>query len=215
MALDACNSGTANDTNVQQWAFNGGKNQIWGFAVAEHKVSYDANGGKGAPAAQTKHYKNALTLSSSVPTRSGYTFAGWATVTGASQVSYQPGASYPRDADVTLYAVWKTAGKAKKPTLSGANYPTKIKKGKNFGLKGTISGNGSKLTKVTAGAYTKKGKLKTGKTLSVNAASVNIAKRLNKYVAFNKLAKGTYYYKVIAKSAVGTYTLLNKKFKVY
>ena len=40
-------------------------------------MSYDANGGTGAPAAQTKTHGTALTLSSTKPTRTGYTFLGW------------------------------------------------------------------------------------------------------------------------------------------
>ena len=42
-------------------------------------VTYNANGGSGAPSAQTKYYNTALTLSSVKPTKSGYTFKGWAT----------------------------------------------------------------------------------------------------------------------------------------
>lgn len=68
-------------------------------------VAYNANGGSGAPAQQTKSYGSTLTLSSTRPTRAGYTFAGWATsATGA--VAYQPGGSYTANAAVTLYAKW-------------------------------------------------------------------------------------------------------------
>lgn len=74
-------------------------------ALEHHTVSYDANGGEGAPAAQTKWYGSILTLSSTVPTRTNYEFLGWATsATGA--VAYQPGSKYGLDQDVTLYAVW-------------------------------------------------------------------------------------------------------------
>lgn len=72
-----------------------------------YTVSYNANGGSGAPSAQTKTYGKALTLSSTVPTRSGYSFLGWATSAGATTAAYQPGASYTADANTTLYAVWK------------------------------------------------------------------------------------------------------------
>ncbi len=70
-----------------------------------YTISYNANGGTGVPSAQTKTQGKALTLSATVPTRAGYTFAGWATSsTGA--VAYQAGGSYTTDAAATLYAVW-------------------------------------------------------------------------------------------------------------
>lgn len=74
--------------------------------LASHTVSYNANGGSGAPGNQTKWYGSTLTLSSTKPTRTGYTFQGWATSAGGG-VAYQPGQGYGNDANVTLYAVWK------------------------------------------------------------------------------------------------------------
>ena len=105
--LDCENTNVSNGVNVSQYPFHGKKNQIWTFAQAEHKVSFNANGGSGAPSAQTKYYKNALTLSSTKPTRTGYSFVGWNTDKNATSASYQPGASYTKDADLTLYAIWK------------------------------------------------------------------------------------------------------------
>jgi uncharacterized repeat protein (TIGR02543 family) len=72
-----------------------------------YTVSYNANGGSGAPGNQTKTHGVSLTLSSTKPTRSGYTFVGWATSASATSASYMPGASYTNDANLTLYAVWK------------------------------------------------------------------------------------------------------------
>ena len=83
-------------------------------ALASHKVTYNANGGTGAPAAQTKWYGEALTLSSAKPTRPNYVFQGWATSANGA-VAYQPGGRYGADSDVTLYAVWKLA--TKPPTI--------------------------------------------------------------------------------------------------
>ena len=77
-----------------------------GSAPATYTISYNANGGTGAPGNQTKTQGTALTLSSTVPTRTGYTFIGWSTSSGGS-VQYQPGGSYTTDAGVTLYAVWE------------------------------------------------------------------------------------------------------------
>ena len=82
----------------------------------EHTVSYNANGGTGAPDTQKKIYGSVLTLSSVRPTRDGYVFMGWAT-SSAGDVAYMPGATYGADADVTLYAVWQIA--YIKPTITG------------------------------------------------------------------------------------------------
>lgn len=75
-------------------------------APTSYTVSYDANGGSGAPGSQTKTQDATLTLSSTKPTRSGYTFLGWATSASATSATYQPGGSYTANASVTLYAVW-------------------------------------------------------------------------------------------------------------
>lgn len=72
----------------------------------QYTISYNANGGNGAPASQTKAQGINLRLSSVKPTRSNYTFQGWATSPSGSAV-YQPQGTYTSDADITLYAVWK------------------------------------------------------------------------------------------------------------
>lgn len=84
-------------------------------ALQSWNVTYNANGGSGAPSAQKKYYGKALKLSSATPTRSGYTFQGWATSSGGS-VAYKAGASYTGDAALSLYAVWRANAAA--PTIS-------------------------------------------------------------------------------------------------
>jgi len=74
-------------------------------------ITYDANNGKDGtgvvvPGNQTKIRDVALTLSTAVPTRIGYTFAGWNTSADGTGVSYAPGASYTDNYNVTLYAQW-------------------------------------------------------------------------------------------------------------
>lgn len=107
LVIDVAGGETAKGTNIQQYYHNGSNSQIWKFVKAEYKVKYNANGGSGAPAAQTKYYRNALTLTSVKPTRSGYDFLGWATSSTASSAAYKSGGTYSADKDVTLYAVWK------------------------------------------------------------------------------------------------------------
>lgn len=76
-------------------------------ALAKYTVSYNANGGSDAPGSQTKYYGKTLTLSSTKPTRSGYTFVGWGTSTTDTAKNYDPGDSYTTNASDTLYAIWK------------------------------------------------------------------------------------------------------------
>lgn len=75
-------------------------------ALAHHTVTFNANGGTGAPGNQTKWYGTVLTLSNTRPTRTNYEFLGWST-SPTSTVNYQPGGKYSADADITLYAIWK------------------------------------------------------------------------------------------------------------
>ena len=70
-------------------------------------VTYNANGGSGAPNPQTKLYGNNLTLSSMKPTREGYAFLGWGTSSIATFVDYAPGAVYTSNANATLFALWR------------------------------------------------------------------------------------------------------------
>ena len=82
---------------------------------APYTVSYNANGGTGAPAAQTKVYNQTLTLSATVPTRANHDFLGWATSATAETPTYRTGddhsgnATYSTNAALSLYAVWKIA----------------------------------------------------------------------------------------------------------
>lgn len=109
---------THEDRTISCWAaidrsdasYRPGKSTAWlSFTVPakDHwAVSYDANGGSGAPGGQTKWRGESLTLSSTAPTRGGHAFRGWATSKGGS-VAYQPGATYTGDSALTLYAVWE------------------------------------------------------------------------------------------------------------
>lgn len=108
------------DTSARQVSFGATFNVTGGFgngsssatatvslpAKPSWTVSYDANGGSGAPSPQTKWAGDTLTLSKTVPTRANYGFLGWATSSGGA-ASYQPGDTYATDAALALYAVWR------------------------------------------------------------------------------------------------------------
>ena len=105
------------------------------YPLITYTVSYNANGGTGAPSAQTKKYGVNLTLSSTKPTKGNtttngytvtfnsnggvpasstatatnthsYTFSKWNTAANGSGVSYNPGVSYTNNRNATLYAQW-------------------------------------------------------------------------------------------------------------
>lgn len=85
--------------------FSGSATMSW----SEYTIAYNANGGSGAPSSQTKTHGTNLTLSSTKPTRTGYTFKGWAlTKTDADNGTwyYQPSGTCGKNEDLTLYAVW-------------------------------------------------------------------------------------------------------------
>ena len=75
-----------------------------------YTISYNANGGSGAPASQAKNNGVTLILSSTRPTRAGYAFLGWSTSSTATTATYQPGGSYTANSNATLYAVWSKIG---------------------------------------------------------------------------------------------------------
>ena len=82
------------------------------YAVWQAKtytISYNANGGTGAPSAQTKTYGITLKLSTVKPTRVDYNFKGWATSSTATTATYTAGGNYTANSAATLYAVWETA----------------------------------------------------------------------------------------------------------
>ena len=80
---------------------------VWRYIPKTYEVKYDANGGGNTPASQTKTEDVTLTLTSTIPTRYGYTFKGWATTSTATTATYQAGGNYTANEGVTLYAVWE------------------------------------------------------------------------------------------------------------
>ena len=72
-----------------------------------YKIAFNANGGSGAPSSQTKWYGESLTLSSTKPTKTGYTFKGWSTSSSATSATWSAGGTYTRNESNTLYAVWQ------------------------------------------------------------------------------------------------------------
>lgn len=96
------------------------------YAGTAKTLTYNANGGSGEPSSQSSCWTSDkdLTLfehvlSSTKPTRSGYTFLGWATSSTATTATYKPGAAVNTSA-TTLYAVWKSNGPTLRVKVNGA-----------------------------------------------------------------------------------------------
>ena len=99
---------TAVNAHKNVWYKLSDGNWVFADKVAYgHKVTYDANGGKKAPSS-TGFVSGKLTVSSDIPTRSGYTFMGWSTSKTAKTASYKSGDTYNVKKDITLYAVWSS-----------------------------------------------------------------------------------------------------------
>ena len=75
-----------------------------------YTITFNANNGINAPNPQIKTHGTDLVLTSSVPTRTGYRFLGWATSATATVAEYQSGAVFTRNANTTLFAVWQPLG---------------------------------------------------------------------------------------------------------
>lgn len=80
-----------------------------------YTVSYDANGGSGAPASQKGIVFGEspifqCTLSRIIPVKEGYIFSGWSTSNSATIASYDSGEKIDVKSDITLYAVWERDG---------------------------------------------------------------------------------------------------------
>lgn len=81
-----------------------------------YTVSYNANGGTGAPANQTKTYNVTLKLSSIKPTRTDYNFISWNEKADGTSTPHGAGTNYTTNKAVTLYAIWEKAYKP--PTIN-------------------------------------------------------------------------------------------------
>ncbi len=75
--------------------------------VEEDILTYDANGGDGAPEATRVFVGEAGTVSDTVPTLEGDTFLGWSLKPYHYKVNFKPGDSISLAGDTTLYAVWE------------------------------------------------------------------------------------------------------------
>lgn len=130
-------------TNINSaWTYNtvGNLTLYAQWARIPYTVSYNANGGSGAPAAQTKYAGLNLTLTTAKPTTArkitvtfnanggsvnptstkSCGFLRWNTKADGSGTNYSSGGTYSADANVTLYAIWSSVS-IDLPTPTRAN----------------------------------------------------------------------------------------------
>ena len=111
-------SRTHSDRTIKFYASLTGIDMLSGLKMTDHKsitvkakpsykITFNDNGGSGAPSSQTKWYGETLTLSSTKPTKTGYTFKGWSTSSSATSATWSSGGTYTRNESNTLYAVWQ------------------------------------------------------------------------------------------------------------
>ena len=137
--------------------------------LAKYTISYNANGGSGAPGSQTKYYGKTLKLSTTKPTRTGYTFKGWSKSSTGS-VAFASGASYTTNASDTLYAVWEVntytvkldanggsvgTGSVTKTYGQAVTLPASVPTRQNYNFKGWApAANATSATWSAGGSYT-------------------------------------------------------------
>ncbi len=75
--------------------------------ISEYTVTFNANGGSGAPDSVPITGAGYITIPSTKPTLSGYTCIGWSVDPYATTADVLAGGSFYVDSDTTLYAVWR------------------------------------------------------------------------------------------------------------
>ena len=101
---------TVSGTSVTNLASNGKTARIKAYTndvLETFTVTFDANGGSGAPQFSLKTEGTDLELPDTVPVRAGYDFLGWAFDPNATTPDYLAGGIYAEERDADLYAVWQ------------------------------------------------------------------------------------------------------------
>ena len=90
-----------------------------------YNLYYNVNGGTGTPMIQRKlmfEANQSTRVSTTRPTREGYSFRGWSLSWGG-EVQYAPGDAITLDKDILLYAVWDAVSTADLPQTGDTSRP--------------------------------------------------------------------------------------------
>ena len=77
------------------------------FPPAMYSITYNLNGGSGNFPTHYKTHGGSAILHAHVPTKTGYTFAGWGTSPSSEQPAYQAGQAVGGNSNMVLYAIWR------------------------------------------------------------------------------------------------------------
>lgn len=110
--------------------------------VTKFTITYKANGGSGTDQTQQKTYGSSVTLKSAGTfSRSGYTFTKWNTKADGTGTSYNAGATYTGNANLTLYAQWASSTYTVTYNANGGSGTTEAQT-KTYGVALTLQQNG-------------------------------------------------------------------------
>jgi len=116
-----------------------------------YTLTYNANGGSGEPSSVSNI--TSTTISSTIPTRTGYDFLGWSTSSSATSASYVSGNLISLSSNVTLYAVWKKKTYAVTYNANGGSGAPNSQT-KTYGAALTLSTTKPTKASTSAGSYT-------------------------------------------------------------
>ena len=188
-------SGNTYYVKVQYYG-SGSGNFVFNLARA-YDITYDANGGTDAPSAQVKTHGVEMTLSTDVPSRSGYSFLGWATKSAATSASYQPGDKYSANSKLSLYAVWY-------PNCDNDHsYGYKVTKAPTTSASGTLTGTCSRCSATTSVTLPKLNT--TDYSYQVTKSATCTAAGTGRYT-WKNTTYGSFYFDVSIAATGHTYT---------
>lgn len=76
------------------------------WAPSKYTITYNANGGSFSIKSAVKNYGKTYTVPQTVPTRTGYTFAGWGLTSTAKNAYVKAGGKLTANQNYKLYAIW-------------------------------------------------------------------------------------------------------------
>ncbi len=188
-------SGSSNITSVTAGIYNSSGTRMSGGSASPNSRSYDLS--------RLDNYVAFNTLAEGT-----YTYR--VTASNGSNTNY-----VVTEQTFTVGGGTSTSSSADGLSISGGTViPDTLAVGRAVNVTGTVTSGSSNITYLTAGVYDSQGNFVTGKTIAPKVKSYDL-RRLDSYIAFNRLSAGKYTYAVIASNASNSnYALVTKTFTV-
>lgn len=106
LCMDVADGRAANGTDVRLFTPNESSAQKWMLEKVTYDCKYSYSGASGGPEDQRFDFNSEVKVSTKIPTRSGYNFAGWYTDYDGKEHTFQPGDKFTPNTDVILKAQW-------------------------------------------------------------------------------------------------------------